>query len=101
MDFTQLYNQLIEDFNLKDLSEGDKDEALYSISQTIQKQFLLDVYDTLGDEKFTALEASANMGEEFYTTTLKHLVPNYEELFQKAHEKVTNSFKNTASHVLH
>jgi hypothetical protein len=94
MDFTQLYNQMIEDFELKDLPEETRDEMLAEISKTMQKQFLLDVYDFLGPEKFDALQKSANMGEEFYATTLKHLVPNYEELFQGAREKVKQAFKS-------
>jgi hypothetical protein len=66
MDFTQLYNQLVEDFNLNDLPEEEKEEMLLEVSKTIQKQFLLDVYDLLGEEQFEALQASANMGDEFY-----------------------------------
>lgn len=93
MDFTQLYNQLIEDFELHDLSQEDKEAMLLEISKTIQKQFLLDVYDILGDDQFNALQASASMGEEFYGTTLKHLLPNYEEVFQTSREKVKQSFK--------
>lgn len=93
MDFTQLYNQLVEDFGLKDLPEEEREDMLLEITKTIQKRFLLDVYELLGDEKFAALQASVNMGEEFYGTTLKHLVPNYEELFQAAREKVKESFK--------
>jgi hypothetical protein len=93
MDFTQLYNQLVEDFELGDLPDVEKEEMLTEITKTMQKQFLLDVYDFLGPEKFDALQKSANMGEEFYATTLKHLVPNYEELFQTAREKVKQAFK--------
>ncbi len=96
MDFTQLYNQLVEDFELEKLSEEDREAALFEITKTVQKQFLLDVYDVLGDEKFAALKTSTDMGEEFYATTLKHLVPNYEELFQIAREKVKESFKKSA-----
>jgi hypothetical protein len=33
------------------------------------------------------------MGEEFYATTLKHLVPNYEEIFQASRQKVVVAFK--------
>ena len=94
MDFTQLYNQLLEDFNLKDLREEDREELLLEVSKTIQKQFLLDVYDFLGQEKFDALQASANMGDEFYATTLKHLVPSYEEMFQISRRKVVEAFKH-------
>ena len=93
MDFTQLYNQLVEDFELKDLPEQEREEMLLEITKTIQKQFLLDVYSLLGEEKFEALKQSANMGEEFYATTLKHLVPEYEALFQSAREKVKAAFK--------
>ncbi len=96
MDFTQLYNQLVEDFDLQSLSEEERESVLLEITKTIQKQFLLDVYALLGDEKFDALQASVNMGEEFYATTLKHLVPQYEEIFQQAREKVKNSFKASA-----
>ena len=83
MNFQELYNQLGSDFNLKDLE----------VSKTIQKQFLLDVYDLLGEKQFDALQASATMGEEFYATTLKHLVPNYEEIFQASRQKVVVAFK--------
>lgn len=93
MDFNTLYNHLVEDFNLKDLSQEDQDEMLLEVAKTIQKQFLLDVYDILGEEKFAALEASVSMGEEFYTTTLKHLIPNYEEVFHAARLKVVKAFK--------
>ncbi len=95
MDFTQLYNQIVEDFDLASLPEDQKEEMLAEIAKTMQKQFLLDVYDFLGDEKFNALQASANMGEEFYTTTLKHLVPNYEEMFQASREKIKKAFKES------
>jgi hypothetical protein len=92
MNFQELYNQLVQDFNLKDLPEEDREDMLLEVSKTIQKQFLFDVYDLLGEEQFNALQASANMGEEFYATTLKHLVPQYEELFQEARIKVVKAF---------
>jgi len=100
MDFTTLYNQLITDFNLNNLSDEDKKDMLIEVSKTIQKQFLIDVYDILGKEKFDALQASANMGEEFYATTLKHLLPAYEEVFQASKMKVVTAFnKETVSSV--
>jgi hypothetical protein len=94
MDFTTIYNKLVEDFELKDLPENEREEILIEISKTIHKRFLLDVYELLGKEQFDALQKSASMGEEFYATTLKHLVPTYEEMFQTAREKVITSFKN-------
>ncbi len=92
MDFTTLYNQLVSDFNLTNLSQEDKDEMILEVSKTIQKQFLLDVYDVLGSEKFDALQASASMGDEFYATTLKHLLPNYEDIFQTSRTKIVSAF---------
>jgi hypothetical protein len=93
MDANTLKNQILEEFDLKGLSPEDQDEMLVEISKTIQKQFLFDVYDALGAEKFGALQASANMGEEFYNTTLKHLLPNYEEVFADSKKKVVTAFK--------
>jgi hypothetical protein len=92
MDFQELYNQLVKDFNLQDLPEEDKEEMLLEVSKTIQKQFLFDVYDRIGKEQFDALQASANMGTEFYATTLKHIVPDYEAIFQEARKKVVKAF---------
>ena len=97
MDFTTLHDQLINDFNLKDLPGEDKDEMLLEISKTIQKQFLLDVYDILGEEKFNALQASAGMGDDFYTTTLKHLLPSYEEVFLASRMKIVTAFNKNIS----
>lgn len=100
IDFTTLKNQLVLDFDLKNLTTEDQEEMLLEVAKTIQKQFLLDIYDLLGDEKFQALKASVSMGEEFYATTLKHLVPNYEEVFKSAREKVVNAFKNAPTDVV-
>ncbi len=94
MNFDQLYQQLVKDFNLQDLPEEDKEEMLLEVSKTIQKQFLLDMYETLGEKQFDALQASASMGEEFYATTLKHLAPNYEDIFQSARQKVVEAFNH-------
>lgn len=92
MNFQELYTQLISDFSLQDLSEEDRNEMLFEVSKTIQKQFLLDVYDSIGEKQFGALQASSTMGEEFYATTLKHLLPNYEEVFQESRKKVVAAF---------
>ncbi len=92
MNFEEIYNQLIIDFKLEDLPEEDREETLAEISKTIQKQFLMDIYDHLGKKNFEALQASANMGEDFYFTTLKHLVPNYDELFHGARKKIIQAF---------
>ncbi len=94
MDFEKIYNKLVTDFNLEGLPEDERDEMLVEISKTIQKQFLFDVYDLLGEKDFEALQASASMGEEFYATTLKHLVPNYEEVFMGARDKIIKAFHN-------
>jgi hypothetical protein len=93
MDFEALYDQLAKDFGLEGFSKEEGGDMLLEISKTIQKQFLLDVYELLGEEKFAALQASVEMGEDFYMTTLKHVLPNYEEVFLASKQKIAESFK--------
>lgn len=93
MNNEELYKQLIIDFKLENLSPEDQETALLTLAKTIQKQFLLDIFEILGEEKFKALEASISMGETFYDTTLKHLLPNYEEVFLESRNKIIDSFK--------
>lgn len=94
MNFEEIYKQLIVDFKLEGLPKDEQEEMLVEISKTIQKQFLFDIFDLLGKKDFEALQASANMGEEFYATTLKHLVPNYDEVFMGARNKIIKAFNN-------
>ncbi|MEN9880906.1 MAG: hypothetical protein RLZZ308_89 [Candidatus Parcubacteria bacterium] len=91
----QLYNELVTEFNLTDLPEEDREDMLLEVAKTIQKQFLIEVYDRIGEQQFNALQASASMGEEFYTTTLKHLVPDCEEIFIQARKKVVKAFSSS------
>ncbi len=93
MNNEELYKQLIIEFKLENLSPEDQEMALLTLAKTIQKQFLLDIFEILGEEKFKALEASISMGETFYDTTLKHLVPNYEMVFLESRNKIIDSFK--------
>ena len=95
MNFDELYQELVREFGLQDLPEDEREEMLTEIAKTIQKQFLYDVYDILGEKDFEALQASAQMGENFYGTTLKHLLPNYDEIFQKSKQKVIATFKSS------
>lgn len=83
-----LYKKIVDEFGLSALPENERDEMLRAIVEAIQKQFLYAVHKTLKKDEFAALEASASMGNEFYATTLKHLVPDYEEMFQTARTKV-------------
>ncbi len=92
MNFDELFDRLVTDFKLEDLPLDEREDVLIEISKTIQKQFLLDIYDHIGEKDFEALQASANMGGEFYSTTLKHLVPTYDEIFLKAHGKILKAF---------
>ena len=89
-----IYQSLIKEFGLDHLPQTDQEELLHELANTIQKQFLLDVFDDVGEEKFKALEASLDMGAEFYNTTLKHLVPTYDEIFQNSRTKVLEAFKS-------
>lgn len=89
----EILQNLTKEFGLDHLPKEDQEEMLLEITRTIQKQFLLDIYEIVGEEKFKALEASIGMGIEFYNTTLKHVVPNYEEVFKSSREKVVEAFK--------
>ncbi|MEN9337846.1 MAG: hypothetical protein RIQ41_160 [Candidatus Parcubacteria bacterium] len=95
MDETIIFNQLAETFGIQDLQGDDREELLFEISKTVHAQFLRDVYDIIGKEKFEALDQSASMGAQFYTTTIRHLVPNYEEVMKNAISKVAQQFHAT------
>ena len=90
-----IYENLMKEFGLDHLPKEDQSEMLRELATTIQKQFLLDVYDNVGEEKFKALETSLDMGAEFYNTTLKHIVPTYDEIFKTARGKVVEAFKDS------
>ncbi len=94
MDENKTFQDLVKELELGDLPEEYQEEVLLSIATAIQKQFFLDVYNRIGKEMFDALEASLKMGEEFYGTTLKHLIPDYEEMFQVSRKKVLDAYKN-------
>lgn len=94
MDLDTIYKNLITEFGLETLSAQDQENHLFQIAQAIQKQFFADVYEKIGDERFEALEASTKMGEEFYATTLKHLLPEYEEVFAASRKKIVDAYKN-------
>ncbi len=98
MDPETIFQQLIKELGLEGIKQEDQEEILLSLSKTIQKQFFLDAYERVGKDQFEALEASLKMGDNFYGTTLKHLIPDYEELFQSSRKKVIDSYKsaNTA-----
>lgn len=94
MDPETIFQQLIKELGLEGIKQEDQEEILLSLSKTIQKQFFLDAYERVGKDQFEALEASLKMGDNFYGTTLKHLIPDYEELFQSSRKKVIDSYKN-------
>lgn len=94
MNPTIAYNKIVLDLGLESLQEEDKQMIITELGNAVQKEFLQSVYDILGDEKFQALIASSDMGKPFYETSLKHLVPNHEELLDQARTKILNTFKN-------
>lgn len=92
MTINDTFNKLAQDFQLEGLPSDEQEEVLTEVAKTIQKQFILDIHDRIGEKQFEALQASANMGEEFYSTTLKHLVPDFENVFLGAHAKILKAF---------
>ena len=94
MDTTTLqkeYETIIREFGLTDIPEEERGEIIMAIAEAIQRQFLYSVHKAIDKEQFSALEASASMGSEFYATTLKHILPGYEDLFKTAREKVAKA----------
>lgn len=94
MDPETIFQQLIQELGLEGIKVEDQEEILFSLSKAIQKQFFLDAYEKIGKDQFEALEASLKMGDDFYATTLKHLIPDYEEMFQISRKKVIDAYKN-------
>ena len=94
MDPDKIFQDLVKELELDGVAEEYQEEILLSLAQSIQKQFLLDAYNALGKDKFDALEASVKMGEEFYATTLKHLIPEYETMCQEARKKIIDAYRN-------
>jgi len=94
MDSETIFKQLITELGLESLNEEDQERTLLTLAESIQKQFFVDAYERVGKDQFEALEASLKMGEDFYVTTLKHLIPDYEEMFQVSRKKVIDAYKN-------
>lgn len=95
MDQDTVFQNLVKELDLGHLSEEEQEDTLLAISQSVQKQFFLDIYNKIGPEMFEALEASLKMGEQFYLTTLKHLVPDYEDILTSARQKILDAYKST------
>lgn len=100
MDIETSFNNLIEEFELQGIRREDQEDILLSLAQAVHTQFLLDVQEIIGNENFAAIEQSLAMGEAFYETTLKHVLPNYDDVFQAARKKVVAAYKAAATPVL-
>ena len=82
------FEQYIRGLGLEGFKDEENIEALESVALTVHKQFLLDVYDVTGEDNFNAIKTSVKLGPALYMTTLKHLAPNYLEIYKKAQEKI-------------
>lgn len=96
MDLEKLFQELVIELGLEGLSVEDQEQILRKMAESIQKQFFMDAYERVGKDRFEALEASLKMGEDFYVTTLKHLIPDYEEMFQVSRKKVIDAYKGSS-----
>ena len=88
------FDDYIQDLGLTSLKEEESLEALESVAITVHKQFLLDIYDVVGEENFNAIKTSIKLGPALYVTTLKHLVPNYLDMYQKSQDKIFTKLKD-------
>lgn len=84
---------LVKEFGLEMLSAADQQAMLSGLASSVQKRFLLDMYEKMGKVSFDALVSSMRMGKQFYVTTLKHLAPDYERVFVEARAKVAENFR--------
>jgi hypothetical protein len=100
MNTETILQDLAQEFELTTLPKEEQEEMLFELAKAVHNQFLLDIHATLGEEQFSALEASSTMGDEFYLTTLKHLIPNYEELFTQARTKIVAAYKKANPSVI-
>lgn len=89
------FDDYIKDLGLGGLDEQEALDALESVAITVHKQFLLDIYDAVGEENFNAIKTSIKLGPALYMTTLKHLVPGYLDIYQKSQEKIFSKLKDT------
>lgn len=89
------FDDYIKEFDLGGLKDEDALEALESVAVTVHKQFLLDLYDVVGEENFNAIKTSIKLGPALYMTTLKHLAPNYLDVYQKAQDKIFSKLKES------
>lgn len=85
-------SQALRELNIDTLSQGDQEKILQGLVSAIQKQFLAMVHQKIGADNYAALDASLGMGPEFFITTLKHLVPDYEALYEEARRSLLATF---------
>jgi hypothetical protein len=89
------FEEYVKELGLDGMSRADQEEALNSVALTVHKQFLLDLYDEIGEENFKAVKTSAKLGATLYLTTLRHLAPTYLVTYQKAKEKIFSKLKES------
>ncbi len=87
------FEEYIKELELENLPEGEAVEVLESVAVTVHKQFLLDIYDVVGEENWNAIKTSIKLGPALYMTTLKHLAPNHLEIYEKSKNKIFSKLK--------
>jgi hypothetical protein len=90
------FDDYINELGLSGLEKADALDALESVAITVHKQFLLDIYDVVGEENWNAIKTSIKLGPALYMTTLKHLAPNYLDIYAKSQAKIFGKLKDTA-----
>lgn len=80
---------------IEDLSKKDQIHALTEVAKAVHNQFLLDMYDVVGEDNFNAIKTSIKLGPALYVTTLKHILPGYLAIYDAAKQKVFEKLKAT------
>jgi hypothetical protein len=85
------FEDYVKRFDLEKLSYTDQKKMLGSIAHMVHVRFLEEIEKKVSKEDFDTILSSIKVGRTLYLTTLKHLAPGYEILFEEARDAVRKS----------
>ena len=90
---TYTFEDYIQAFKMEGLHEEDQIASLQAFAKAVHTQFLMNLYEDVGEENFNAIKASISLGAPIYATTLKHLAPEYMKTFERTREELIEKMK--------
>lgn len=91
------FEDYVKELGIESLSHEDQVQTLTAFAKAVHNQFLLDLYQTVGEDNFKAIKTSIKLGTALYVTTLKHLAPEYMKLFEEAKQKVLEKMRKEST----